>query len=121
MKVKFRFQDLEIWKDAILITDKLFDIATMLEQKKYFRFAEQLRGSALSMTNNIAEGSGSNSKKDFSHFLNISKRSAFENANMLIIFQRRNLINESNLEPLLNSLDHLCRKTTNFQRSLNVV
>lgn len=59
MKSKFRFQDLEIWKLAIEIADQLFDIADELEKKHLFRFAEQLRGAGMSMSNNIAEGSGS--------------------------------------------------------------
>ncbi len=61
--VKFRFQDLKIWHLAIKIADELFDIADDLEKKKLYRFAEQLRGSGMSMSNNIAEGSGSISKK----------------------------------------------------------
>jgi len=52
--VKFRFQDLEIWKMSIEIADTLFDIADDLEEKKLFRFAEQLRGAGMSMSNNIA-------------------------------------------------------------------
>jgi len=61
---KFRFMDLEIWRDAIEVGGTLFDIADNLEAKKMYRFAEQLRGSGMSMSNNIAEGSGSNSKKE---------------------------------------------------------
>ena len=60
---KFRFMDLGIWQDAIEVGGTLFDLADNLEAKKMYRFAEQLRGSGLSMSNNIAEGSGSNSKK----------------------------------------------------------
>ena len=66
--VKFRFQDLKIWQLAIEIADALFDIAYELEREKLFRFAEQLRGSAMSMSNNIAEGSGSSSKKNLKIF-----------------------------------------------------
>lgn len=44
---KFRFQDLEIWKKAIEIGDRLLDIADELESQKKFRFSEQLRGAAL--------------------------------------------------------------------------
>jgi len=50
--VKFRFQDLEIWQLAIEIPDKLFDIADMLEKRKLYRFAEQLRGAGMSAPNN---------------------------------------------------------------------
>jgi four helix bundle protein len=60
---KFRFQDMEIWKMAIDIADRLFDISDELEEKHLYRFAEQLRGAGMSISNNIAEGSGSVSKK----------------------------------------------------------
>ena len=56
---KFRFQDLKIWQLAIQIADELFNMADDLEQKKLYRFADQLRGAGMSMSNNIAEGSGS--------------------------------------------------------------
>ena len=49
---KFRFQDLKIWQLAIQITNELFDIADELEKKKLYRFAEQLRGAGMSMSNN---------------------------------------------------------------------
>ena len=116
--VKFRFQDLEIWKMAIEIADELFDIADELEQKRLYRFAEQLRASGMSMSNNIAEGSGSSSDSEFARFLEIAKKSTFENANILIILNRRKLITEEKLNVLLEKLDHLCRKTSNFQKTL---
>jgi four helix bundle protein len=116
--VKFRFQDLKIWQLAIEIADKLFDIADELESKKLYRFAEQLRGAGMSMSNNIAEGSGSISKKEFIQFLNISRRSTFENANILIVLHRRNLISQETIDNLLNDLDKLCRQITNFQKTL---
>ena len=115
---KFRFQDLKIWQLAIQIADELFDIADSLEDKRLYRFADQLRGAGMSMSNNIAEGSGSNSKKEFKQFLNMARRSTFENANILILLQKRKLISENSLNNLLNKLDSLCRQITSFQNSL---
>jgi len=46
--VKFRFQDLRIWQLSIQIADELFDIADVLEKKRLYRFAEQLRGAGMS-------------------------------------------------------------------------
>ena len=116
--VKFRFQDLKIWHLAIEIADELFDIADDLEQKRLYRFADQLRGAGMSMSNNIAEGSGSSSKKEFNQFLNMARRSTFENANILILLQKRKLISQDSLDQLLNKLDSLCRQITSFQNSL---
>ena len=117
--VKFRFQDLEIWQISIEIADELFDIADDLDKRRLFRFAEQLRGAGMSMSNNISEGSGSNSKKEFSQFLNIAHRSTFENANILILLNRRNLIPTIDLDRLLERLDQLSRKITSFQKPLH--
>jgi four helix bundle protein len=114
----FRFQDMDIWKRAIAIGDRLLDVADDLEHRKLFRFAEQLRGASLSISNNIAEGSGSGSKRDFAQFLNIAKRSAFEDANMLIVFNRRKLISAETCAELLKSLEEECRMLTSFMRSL---
>jgi four helix bundle protein len=115
---KFRFQDLKIWELAIQIADELFDIAENLEKKRLYRFAEQLRGAAMSAPNNIAEGSGSSSKKEFIQFLNIARRSTYENANILILLEKRSLVSAEYLAQLLDKLDHLCRQIKNFQTSL---
>lgn len=116
--VKFRFQDLRIWQLSIEIADKLFDIADNLEERKLYRFAEQLRGAGMSMSNNISEGSGSDSNKEFKRFLNIARRSTFENANILILLLKRNLISNEQMDQLLNDLDSLCRQITSFQKTL---
>jgi len=116
--IKFRFQDLKIWQAAIQIADELFDIADDLEQKRLYRFAEQLRGAAMSAPNNIAEGSGSSSNKEFIQFLNMARRSTYENANILILLQKRGLVSVEYLAQILDKLDHLCRQITKFQASL---
>jgi four helix bundle protein len=110
--------ELEIWQEAIDIAGSLFDLADKLEDRRLYRFAEQLRGSGLSMSNNIAEGSGSNSKREFISFLNIARRSTFENANMLLVLEKRGLVDEPNVTAMLNRLDRLCRRITNFQKAL---
>ena len=116
--VKFRFQDLKIWQLSIQIDNELFDIADRLEEKRLFRFAEQLRGAGMSISNNIAEGSGSSSKNEFRQFLNMARRSAFEVANILILLQSRNMISQESLEILLDKVDYLGRQITNFRNSL---
>ena len=116
--IKFRFQDLKIWKLAIQIAGELFDISDGLDQKRLYRFAEQLRGAGMSVSNNIAEGSGSSSKKEFKQFLNMARRSTYENANILILLEKRSLVSAEYLAQLLDKLDHLCRQITNFQASL---
>ncbi len=118
--VKFRFQGLEIWQMAFSIANRLYDIADELDNKKLFRFAEQLRGAGMSLTNNIAEGSGSSSNKDFVNFLNYTRRSIFECANILLTSVHREYINQELSNEILVELDLLSRKVISFSRTLNV-
>jgi four helix bundle protein len=104
---RFRFQDLEIWKMAMGITGRLFEIADGLEDQKLFRFSEQLRGAGMSISNNIAEGSGSGSKAQFRKYLDFARGSTFETANIVILLQNRNYLDPSTAESLLNDLESL--------------
>ena len=72
----------------------------------------------MSISNNISEGSGSSSTKDFANFLNIAKRSTFENANIVILLRRRDLINHEKEDVLLEKLDKLSRKIANLRKTL---
>ncbi len=114
----FRFEDLDIWKEGIALSDKLFDIADNADNKRLYKFAEQLRSACMSITNNIAEGSGSFSDKDFANFLNIARRSIFECANILHIFERRKIISPEIRLEIFPDLTSLSRKITNFRRTL---
>jgi len=72
----------------------------------------------MSITNNIAEGSGSFSQKDFANFLNVSRRSVFECANILHLYERREIIDEETREMLLKKLVILSKMLTNFRKTL---
>lgn len=48
----------------------------------------------------------------------MARRSTFENANILFVLEQREIIDENRRDELLNKLDHLCRKITNFQKTL---
>jgi four helix bundle protein len=114
----FRFEKLDIWKESIEISDVLFDYADKADDKRRYKFAEQLRAAGMSISNNIAEGSGSFSDKEFANFLNISRRSIFECANILYIFERRGIITQLERTSIYLKLIMLSKKITNFRKSL---
>ena len=114
----FRFHNLEIWKRGAVLNRGCFELADQLENRRLFRFAEQLRAAALSITNNIAEGSGSTSNAEFRSFLNYSRRSIFETANMLLLLAENGYLETSRTEPLLKELEEISRMITSFTRTL---
>ena len=115
----FRFENMDIWKDAISISDLLFDYADKAEEKRFYKFAEQLRAATMSISNNIAEGSGSFSDKDFAGFLNISRRSVFECKYSTDFFAEKNYGIEDKTSIYLQ-LVVLSKKITNFRKALKV-
>ena len=100
------------------MNDQLFDLADAMSDAKSFRVAEQLRAASLSISNNIAEGSGSFSSKDFANFLNIARRSVFETANICFVAYRRKFIEQEKLDQIINDLELLSKKITNFRKSI---
>jgi four helix bundle protein len=115
---EFRFEDFEIWKNACDVGDELCTIADELGEKKLWGFADQLRRAALSISNNIAEGSGSEHPKDFQNFLNHARRSTFECASMIMFFHRKGLISDKQKEAFSKQLAMLSKMILNFKRSI---
>lgn len=116
---QFRFQELEIWKPAAAFSPQMFQLADRLETRRLFRFAEQLRGATLSITNNIAEGSGSVSKIDFANFLNTARRSTFEVANILFLLSSNGYIDQTDLREMIGELEQESRMIRAFMRTLS--
>lgn len=114
----FRFEQLDIWKEAIEVSDIMFDYAEIADNKRFYKFAEQLRAAALSISNNIAEGSGSFSDKEFASFLNISRRSIFECANILHIFSTREVITIDQKVKVYSMLLKLSKMITSFRKTI---
>jgi four helix bundle protein len=118
MRTTFRFEQLDVWVRAADLTLPMMEFADQLEGMKKFRFAEQLRSAVLSITNNIAEGAGSSSKREFAQFLNISRRSCFEVVNMLVVFERQNLCGGQDIGVWLDELEQISRMLEGLRRKI---
>ena len=95
----FAFKDLLVWQKAIDFADYVISLAEDLNSNaKHYRLIEQIEAAASSVASNIAEGKGRNSKKEFRHYLYISRGSLYETVTLAIIFQRRNWISQEDLE-----------------------
>lgn len=114
----WRFEDLEIWQLAAELAVKFHRLAEHLDERRLYRYAEQIRAAGLSLSNNIAEGSGSTHKQEFIQFLNIARRSLFEDASMLLVFEKMGLLDAAKIDELLADCNTLSRKITNFARTL---
>jgi len=70
----FAFEDLKVYQRAIAFATEVIDaVEQKTAPKTHFRLVEQLEAASSSIALNIAEGKGRYSKKEFKHFLYISR------------------------------------------------
>lgn len=127
-----RFEDLPVWKEAIKLADKVYDMTESKEWNGSRSLRDQLERAALSVSNNIAEGFERGTTNELLAFLYIARGSAGEVRSMLCFMERRkgfvNLKSQiSNLKPIAESCsrqirawaDHLQNSEIKGQRHLN--
>ena len=74
-----RFEDLESWKKARLLTTRVYELSNTGTFARDFALRDQMRKAAISIMSCISEGFERESgDKDFRHFLSMSKGSAGE-------------------------------------------
>lgn len=82
-----RFEDLKCWQAARALVKEVFLVSEEGKLAKDFDTKGQFKKAALGSMNNIAEGFGRFSRKDFIRFLDISQSSTLEVQSMLYVFE----------------------------------
>lgn len=84
---KFSFENLEVYKTARVLVRDVYRLQHKFPKYETYALGDQVRRSASSVTSNIAEGSGRNSFKEKSHFIEIAYGSLMEAFSQLQIAQ----------------------------------
>jgi four helix bundle protein len=79
------FEEINAWQHARDLTRDLYELFRTPTLKREFVLKDQLTRASLSIMNNIAEGFGRHSPKEFARFLTIAKASAIEVQSMLYV------------------------------------
>lgn len=93
------FEDLETWRKA---KDVVLNIYHTLEYGHDFGFKDQIQRAAVSIMNNIAEGSEAGSVQSYIHFLHIAKGSCAEVRSMLYLCSDLNYCTKEQAEELMS-------------------
>ena len=120
MRTRFRFEKLEVWQEGRKLNREVYQLTRRLPDHERFAMTSQIRRASLSVPSNTAEGSGRNSDKDFAHFLEQSYGSLMELANLFYLALDEAYLTEIEVEPLLDQMERLARKTAALNRSLEV-
>ena len=72
------FRDLDAYKAGKVLIKDIYRLLKKFPKEEQYAMCDQLRRAAISITSNIAEGSGRNSYKEKVHFLEFSYGSLME-------------------------------------------
>lgn len=112
------FLNLNIWRQAMNLTDLVFRYNQSLPTSERFNLIDQMNRSACSIPSNIAEGSGKRTKKQFSEYVSISLSSSFELQTQLLICERRMYGKRDDLELCLSQITELQKMIFAFREKL---
>ncbi|MBL7723072.1 MAG: four helix bundle protein [Chitinophagaceae bacterium] len=114
-----KFEDLEIWQKARLLSQKVYPLTFKDPIASDFRLKDQMRGSCGSIMDNIAEGFDRGSKNEFTNSLTIAKGETGELKSQLYRSLDNKYITEEIFRELYSLADELTRMLTGFINYLN--
>lgn len=113
------FKELKVWQNARKLVKEIYVATKDFPSEEKFGLISQMRRSAVSIPSNIAEGSGRNTNKDFSHFLNISLGSAYELQTLLFLSQDLDFISVERVNDLNTSLEEIQKMIYGLIKTIN--
>ena len=118
MPVHFRFYDLGVWQKAIEYADAIYAVTRQFPDSERNGLTSQLRRASVSISSNIAEGSGRGSNKDFARFVEIAYGSVLETVSQLCVALKQEFLSRSEFDNLTQTADDLARMLSGLRRSL---
>lgn len=113
-----RFEDIEAWQKARIISKKVHSLTYQQGFKKNFALVDQIRRSSGSIMDNIAEGYERDGNKEFIYFLSIAKGSEGETRSQLYRALDYGYITKEEFDYLYEELIHVSTLIRNFMNYL---
>jgi four helix bundle protein len=114
----FRFEKLDVWQKAVDFADRVYVATRDFPAEERFGLTSQLRRASVSISSNIAEGSGRSSNKDFSHFVEIAYGSLMETVSQTQVAFRQAFLNDGDRAALYVAAEELARMLSGLRASL---
>lgn len=116
-EIKFKFEDLKVYKKSIIFIDKVYVITSKFPKEESYRLTSQFVRAATSIALNIAEGSG-DTNAQFRRFLRIALQSLKECVVCLTIAKNQNYISVDENQQFREDLTELSKMISGLRKYL---
>ena len=114
----FRFEKLDVWHKAVELADRVYTATRNFPSDERFSLTSQMRRSAVSISSNIAEGSGRTSDVDFARFLEIAYGSLMEVVSQGDIAKRQGFLQANDFDELYQKSERVARMLSGLRSSI---
>jgi four helix bundle protein len=112
--MRHNYKDLKVWQKSRSLVREVYSVSSKFPPEERFGVVSQFRRAAISISLNIAEGSGRGTDKDFRNFLHNAFGSSFEVENLIFLCLDLSFIDKAIHDDLLN-------KVSEIQKMLNAL
>ena len=114
----FNFEKLDAWQLAIQYASEVYKATKTFPGDERFGLTSQLRRSAVSVSANLAEGSGRGTQKDFTRFIEIAFGSLMETVSHIAIAKQEGYVTQEAHQELYSQAERLGKVLSGLRRSL---
>lgn len=118
MERNFNFRNLVCYQKGRLLVAEVYKIVKTLPSEERFALGDQLRRAAVSVTSNIAEGSGRQSLKDQAHFIELSYGSLMEVMSQIDIAFDLQYLSDKDYQKFEQMIEEEARILSGYRASL---
>jgi four helix bundle protein len=112
------FRDFKVWRKAHLLTLRVYSASGSFPREELYGLTSQMRRAAASIPENIAEGCGRRSSRDFVRFLHVAAGSASELEYELLLARDLSLLDECSYSTLANEVTQVKRMLHSLSEKL---
>jgi four helix bundle protein len=114
----FKFEDLVIWQESVEFAKDIYSLTKDFPQTEQFGIISQLNRAGVSISLNIAEGSGRASHAELARFIQISIGSLNEIVTLLTISRDQMYLSQKDFEIYYSKCERLSKMLHAFKNSL---
>jgi four helix bundle protein len=115
----FRFEKLEVWTKAVTFAGAIYSATRLFPENERFGLTSQMRRASVSISSNIAEGSGRGSDKEFARFVGIAYGSLMEIVSQSKIAESQSMMTSQCATDIYKSAEELARMLSGLRSKLD--